>query len=364
VVTTNRSTSWRVAIFIALALAFVSVEGCYYMQAVGGHMEVMRKRRPLDDVLTDADADERLKARLRLIREARQFSVDELLLPDNDSYRTYADLERDYVVWNVFAAPEFSLEPKQWCFPVAGCVAYKGYFDEDRARAFAQDLEHKGYDVAVGGVAAYSTLGRFDDPVLNTMLHWSDNVLVETLFHELAHQKLYIKGDSGFNESFASAVAEIGLERWLASRGKAVDHRRMDEYQALQMAMLQLVSDYRSRLEKLYAAELTDELRRTQKRALLDELSARAEGLVEDSGLDTTNWLAAPLNNARLASIGLYEGEVPSFRSLLDACQESLACFYDRAESLARMDSDARAAELRRLAGDANADVQGVERGQ
>jgi predicted aminopeptidase len=158
---------------LVMVVLLVHLQGCYYMQAIHGHMEVMKSRRALGEVLADPSAPADLKERLMLVQEARQFAVDELGLPDNESYRSYANLERDYVVWNVFAAPEFSLEPKRWCFPVAGCVAYRGYFSRESAEAQVERLREDGYDVAVGGVAAYSTLGRFADPVLNTMMRWS-----------------------------------------------------------------------------------------------------------------------------------------------------------------------------------------------
>ena len=175
------------------------------------------------------DTSPELAARLRLVQEARQFSVDELGLPDNKSYRTYADIERDFVIWNVIAAPEFSTQPKTWCFPVAGCVGYRGYFSQDGARRESEKLKAKGFDVVVGGVAAYSTLGKFNDPVINSMMNWDDVELVGVLFHELAHQVLYVKGDTGFNESFATAVEEFGVHcgglnraaRWMTSRRTA-----------------------------------------------------------------------------------------------------------------------------------------------
>jgi predicted aminopeptidase len=195
-----------------------------HMQAIRGQIEVMHARQPIPEVIADEESPDELRKRLATVQEARDFAVEELLLADNKSYRSYADLGRDYVVWNVFAAPEFSLEPKTWCYPVAGCVAYRGYFAEEAARKKAQTLSDDGFDVAVGGVSAYSTLGRFSDPVLNTMMRWPDTQLIATIFHELAHQKLYVKGDTEFNESFATAVADIGIKRWLAkSRAAAVD---------------------------------------------------------------------------------------------------------------------------------------------
>ena len=205
-----------------LGICFL-LPACYYVQATRGQIEVLSKRQPIDEVLASPETAEELGRRLRLVQEARQFSIDELYLPDNKSYRSYSDLERDFVVWNVFAAPEFSLEAREWCYPIVGCVSYRGYFSEEAANGEAAKLRRKGFDSAVGGVPAYSTLGNFNDPVLNTMMRWDDVKLVSTLFHELAHQVLYIKDDTAFNESFATAVEEIGIERWLAKNGRQGD---------------------------------------------------------------------------------------------------------------------------------------------
>jgi predicted aminopeptidase len=268
----------------------MTLEGCYYVQAARGQFDLMRRRRPVEEVIADATSPEQLRQRLGMVRDARQFAVDELLLPDNGSYRNYADLERDYVVWNVIAAPEFSLDPKLWCYPVAGCVAYRGYFSEASAKKLADDLASQGFDVLVGGVAAYSTLGRFADPVLNTMMRWDDTELVETLFHELAHQKLYIKGDTGFNESFATTVAETGIRRWLSARGgseilDARDRRRTDYDAVLQLAMAA-----RGKLEALYASDLDVDAMRNAKRQILEGL-ARDAGKYDGNSDRGRNWL-------------------------------------------------------------------------
>jgi predicted aminopeptidase len=284
-----------------------------------------------------------------MVRDARQFAVDELLLPDNGSYRNYADVERDYVVWNVIAAPEFSLDPKLWCYPVAGCVAYRGYFSEASAKKLAADLAYKGFDVVVGGVAAYSTLGRFADPVLNTMMRWDDTDLVATLFHELAHQKLYIKGDTEFNESFATTVAEAGLRRWLSARSESeallVRDRRRADYESV----MQLAVAARGKLEALYASELDMEAMRDGKRQIFEALARDADNY-DGTANGARNWLGETLNNARLASLGLYEGRVAAFKVILHDCADDLSCFYSRAGNLAEMKSDDRDAELDRLA--------------
>lgn len=334
---------------VLLLLLLLTFEGCYYVQAIRGHSDLMRRRRPVEEVIEDAESPEELRRKLALLRDARAFSVAGLLLPDNDSYRSYADLDRPFVVWNVFAAPEFSLEPKTWCYPVAGCVAYRGYFDAEAAGKTGRKLRGQGYDVAVGGVAAYSTLGRFSDPLLNTMMHWSDTDLVATMFHELAHQKLYIKGDSGFNESFATAVAEFGIERWLVSRG---EYERLDNYlarKALRKDMMLLLEPTRLKLAALYSSDMDADAMRAEKTEILGSLSSNAAALIAANGADVNNWLAAPLNNANLVSLQLYEGYVDSFRVVLDQCRQQLACFYERAVDLAELDDEARRRALEDL---------------
>ena len=324
----------------------VPLTGCYYMQAASGQWEVMRKREPIDEVIRDSATSPELAARLRLLDEARDFSVEILGLPDNKSYRTYADLERDYVVWNVFAAPEFSLTPKQWCFPVAGCVSYRGYFSKDDALRESQRLSDDGFDVAVGGVAAYSTLGNFSDPILSTMLRWDDIDLVAVLFHELAHQVVYVKDDSAFNESFATAVEEIGVQLWLKSRG---EEKLMADYIAgreLQQSLLGLVAVARSVLEKVYASDIDVEDKRVLKRERLKTLAEDVAAEIQRNGGEGSGWLSGELNNARLISMTLYEGRLPSFRALYAKCENKLQCFYAEAKKMGALDFAEREAAL------------------
>ena len=324
----------RVLIGLLLLALILQTEACYYMQAARGHMDIMNKRRPVNEVIQDTDSPEALKERLQLVQEAREFSISKLYLPDNDSYRTYADLERDFVVWNVFAAPEFSLQAKTWCYPVAGCVGYRGYFAKEDAERQAEKLKGAGFDVIVGGVSAYSTLGKFSDPVLNTMMRWSDLDLVAVLFHELAHQQLYVKNDSEFNESFASAVEEFGVERWLRGRG---EDSRLQEYRSsreFRQQLLQHVQAARADLETLYASELDQSAMRQGKQDILSTLREAAGEQVERSGRNTPAWLRSPLNNATLIPLSLYQGRLDEFRQLLVECKEDLQCFYDQAEQL------------------------------
>ena len=319
------------------------------MQAIRGHADLMSRRRPVAEVINDSASSQELRMRLKSVNEARDFAVSELLLPDNRSYRSYSDLERDYVVWNVFAAPEFELEPKTWCYPVAGCVAYRGYFNADAAKKFSDRLIVDSYDTVVGGVSAYSTLGRFSDPILNTMMRWSDLELVSTMFHELAHQKLYIKGDTAFNESFATAVAEFGMQRWLSHKGESERLIARDDQSTVQQKMMVLVKSARKELTTLYAQDTKIELKRARKAEILNSLSNDAAQLISESETTLRNWLAAPLNNARLVSINLYEGRSNAFRAIMTSCDMDFACFYARANEIAELRDEARAAALSAL---------------
>ena len=335
---------------LLIGVALLQSAGCYYMQAVGGQLELMRKREPIAELLADQTLSPELRRKLELVLDARRFATRELGLPDNDSYRSYADLERDFVVWNVFAAPEFAFDAKTWCFPIVGCVAYRGYFSEEAARALADRLREEGFDVYVGGVPAYSTLGRFDDPVLNTMLRWPDVNLVGTLFHELAHQRLFIRNDTAFNESFASAVAEIGLERWARAHPETIDlaeHRRRER---LRQDMTALAATARADLESIYASDADDASRRSLKQSRLERLSADARRLATSRGFPDAGWLRPPLNNARLLSVILYSDHLPAFLQLFENCREAFDCFYAEAERIGAMDADARAAALEALA--------------
>jgi len=322
--------------FVLILVLSLLLSGCYYMQAAKGQLELNRKREPIEEVLQAEDTSPELAARLRLVQEARQFSVDELGLPDNKSYQTYADIERDFVIWNVIAAPEFSTQPRTWCFPVAGCVGYRGYFSQDDAQHESEKLAAKGFDVVVGGVAAYSTLGKFNDPVISSMMNWDDVELVGVLFHELAHQVLYVKGDTGFNESFATAVEEFGVLRWLESRGQVDDIAAYRKSRQLRQDLMSLVADARVELDDLYASDLDDKAMRRQKETRLQSLGEDAAGLLQRNGRDGSKWLNGELNNARLVSMTLYEGRLPEFRTLLDQCEQRIECFYDESRALAR----------------------------
>ncbi len=322
---------------ICVVAAIISISGCYYLQAARGQLEVLGKRDPIVDVIGDPRTAPELADRLRFVQEARAFSITELGLPDNKSYQSYADVERDFIVWNVFAAGEFSLAPRQWCYPIVGCVSYRGYFKQQAAEREALKLKEKGFDVHLGGVAAYSTLGKFDDPVLSTMMRWDDVQLASVLFHELAHQLLYVKGDTGFNESFATAVEEFGIGRFLLGKGMNKALNSYDDNKALRRRLMQLVGDARDDLRILYAERIDDSDKRQLKQQRIDRLTTGLRRELMESGRDSVAWLKKPLNNARIASLALYEGRLPEFRIMLDRCNDDLSCFYDEARRISKL---------------------------
>jgi predicted aminopeptidase len=336
---------YRIARLLTIAAALLPLTGCYLMQAATGQMAISSKREPIAEVLADSATPPPLRARLEYVAAARDFASRELGLPDNESYRSYADLGRPYVVWNVFAAPEFSVEPRRWCFPIAGCVVYRGYFNEESARTYARKLRRRGDDVAVGGVAAYSTLGHFNDPVLSTMLGWSDAQLAGTLFHELAHQVVYVPGDSEFNESFATVVEEAGLERWLLARQRGQDLVAWREQRERQAEFIALLLSARSKLRSLYESALPDDEKRSRKQYAFGELKLAYQQLKQQwngyPGYD--RWFDRTLTNAHLVSAATYYGCVPGLQRVLSEVDGDLPRFYDEARRLARMDKDARA---------------------
>jgi predicted aminopeptidase len=309
-----------------------------------GQLEIVTKRNPIAAVIASPATPEPLRKRLEYVSSAREFASNELGLPNNKSYRSYADLDRPFVVWNVFATDEFSVEPRRWCFPIAGCVVYRGYFSEARADNYARRLRFAGEDTNVGGVAAYSTLGHFDDPVLNTMLGWNDVQLAGTLFHELAHQVVYVPGESEFNESFATIVEEAGLERWLTKRGRVEEMRVWYTQRERSEQFIGLLLVTRERLRNLYAEKLPPDVMRDRKQTEFGrlkfeytQLKAKWNGY---SGYD--RWFDRALNNAHLVSAATYHGCLPRFRELFKSGDEDFARFYANVEDLAKEPREVR----------------------
>jgi predicted aminopeptidase len=346
----------RKGLWLAAALATACLAGgcssvSYYMQAIGGQMELMRKARPIPDVLADAATGADLKRKLERVVQIRNFASRALQLPDNDSYRRYADIQRPYVVWNVFATPEFSVQPKEWCFPFAGCVSYKGYFADLDAQRLAAELRKQGYDAYTGGVPAYSTLGWFKDPVLNTFIRYPDAEIARLIFHELAHQLAYAQGDTTFNESFAVAVEEEGVQRWLTAHGTPEQKTGFDQAQVHRGAFMDIVAQYRARLAQLYSQNLSPAEMRAQKAQAFAQMRADYVQLKQGwngfSGYDW--WFSQPLNNAQLASVAIYTQLVPAFQTLLRENGGDLLRFYAEVKRLAALSPVARAAEMKRL---------------
>jgi predicted aminopeptidase len=322
--------------------------GCYVLQAATGEYRLLHARTPIAALIADPKTPSALRARLEEVQAAREFASRELGLPDNGSYRSYADIGRPFVVWNVVAAPEFSLQPKRWCFPVAGCVAYRGYFHERQARNLALELEARGFDVVIEGVPAYSTLGRFADPVISSMLRYDDDELAATIFHELAHQLIYVKNDSEFNEAFATTVEEVGLARWLEHEGAAQRIERFHTEQQREAALLALLRPARAQLAALYESGASFAELRAGKQRILGELAADIGALERRQGVRYPvydQWIAAGLNNAQLAAVATYYDCVPGFKRLLAAGNGDLPRFYAAVRELAgepRADRHAR----------------------
>jgi predicted aminopeptidase len=341
----------------ALLMLVVGLSGCqtigFYAQAVNGQLAVWRASEPIEDVLENEQTDPNLRQRLVLVSEIREFASGELGLPDNDSYRRYADLNRPYVVWNVFAAPELSLVPVRWCFPIAGCVGYRGYFSNEGAEKFAATLKEEGLngenlDVYVGGVPAYSTLGWFADPVLNTFIGYRDAELARLIFHELAHQVAYAQGDTMFNESFATTVELEGVRRWLEHSGRSDQFEAYLAGRSRQKDFLDLVMRARDRLEGVFEEEISDEEKRFLKVDAYTRLLADYEKLKDEwggfSGYD--RWFRQSLNNAKLGSVAAYNELVPAFQRLLSDHGGDLESFYAAVVKLTKLTLEERREQL------------------
>lgn len=336
------------AVTLAACAAFDTVD--YYWQGAAGQLELLSRSEPIPNVIGKSDAA--LAARLKRIREIREFASRELGLPDNGSYTRYTDLGRAYVTWNVFATPELSLRPRQWCFPIAGCVNYRGYFREAGAKSESKRLKAGGNDVYVGGVPAYSTLGWFDDPVLSSFVSWPETEIARLIFHELAHQLLYVKSDTAFNESFAVTVEEAGIARWLASRNDSKMTKLAARADRMRSIFRDLVGTTREQLNEIYASNATDDAKRRAKNRIVAAMkSAYESAKASEPGLSGYDrWFAEQPNNAALAAVGLYTDRVPAFRELLHEASDDLPTFYARVRALAARPKRGREAQLDALA--------------
>jgi predicted aminopeptidase len=345
---------------VALA-ATLCLGGCtnlgYYWQSVSGHLGIMGAARPVRELVAETSLSPRLRERLALSQRIRDYAVSELKLPDNPSYRKYADLRRSAAVWNVTAAPAFSLELKTWCFPVTGCVGYRGYYDEREARAEAADLAQQGYEVNVYPVTAYSTLGYMNwaggDPLLNTFVGYPEGELARIIFHELAHQVVYTKNDTTFNESFATAVERLGGERWLQSQADDKARQEYAAFDARRRMFRTLSHTTRPRLEALYETPgLSVEARTEAKRRIYEEFRAQYAQMKADSGMDPARWRAYDrwvneANNAFFGAQAAYDELVPGFEALFRANGGDWQRFYDAVRQLAELPREERHRKLK-----------------
>ncbi|HSH89293.1 MAG TPA: aminopeptidase [Ramlibacter sp.] len=347
------------AVVAVVAATAFCLTGCanlgYYWQSATGHLKMMNAARPVEDWMADTAAPERLKTRLALSQRIRAFAVSELQLPDNPSYHRYADLKRTAVVWNVVAAPAYSTTLKQWCFPVTGCVGYRGYFSETEARAEAAKAAVEGYETAVNPVPAYSTLGWMNwaggDPLLNTFIYYPEGELARLVFHELAHQVLYAKNDTMFNESFASAVERLGSARWLATQASEAARQDYAQYDGRRNQFRALTLATRRRLEQIYETTKGDERDRLKK-AAMEDFRAQYVRLRDSWGGDPARfrgydrWVENA-NNASFGTQAAYDELVPGFESLFARVGGDWKRFYDAAKALEALPKEERHQRLK-----------------
>lgn len=350
------------------ALLLLSITGChtvsYYSQAVRGQYQIVSRQRSIREILGDRKTPANLSNQLVLVLRLHDFAERELKLKPNGQYLTYADLGRRFAVWNVYATPEFSLQAKTWWYPVVGRLKYRGYFDEAAARRYGTNLAAQGFDVCVGGVEAYSTLGWFRDPVLNTFAFSSETDLAETLFHELAHQRVFVSGDTDFNEAFATAVAEEGVFRWLLAQSNAVACSRYRAERLRKEQFVALLFKTRTELQAIYGeidsgtpggkpvrydTTLSDEEKRRRKKIAFEQLRQNYERLKADWGgnAEWDTWIYRPLSNAELSTMDTYYRLVPAFHEVLRATGGNLEKFYAEMQRTAKLSKAERGRLLR-----------------
>jgi predicted aminopeptidase len=337
-----------------MAAVAIMAGGCsqlgYFVQAAQGQFDLLAEARPIDDWLANPDTSEVLRNKLNTVKKIRAFAAQELDLPNNGTFTTYADLKRPYVMWNVVATPELSLKPLQWCFPVAGCVNYRGYYSKEQAQAYAEQLRAERYDVEVSGVPAYSTLGWFNDPVLSTFIRYPEGEVARMVFHELAHQVVYVPGDSRFNESFAVAVEEAGVARWMERYGDDKMRKSYAEYEGRKQDFLALLMKHRRALEANYRRDASDAEKRREKEAIFRTLKEDYEVLKARWGgyRGYDRWFEQPLSNAHLAAIATYHDFVPGFRALLEK-EKRFDKFYQAVRTLSALGTEERHRQLAAL---------------
>ena len=341
--------------FLHCVSASLLLCGCstvdYYSQTVAGHLQLMGQREPIDQLIEDGSTAEPLRRKLESIREIRDFASRELGLPDNESYRSYAAIDREAVVWAVVATEEFSVDPLHWCYPIIGCASYRGYFSQRKADYGAHRLVEDGMDVAVLPVPAYSTLGWFDDPIPSSVIQWPEPRLAGLVFHELAHQRLYVAGDTAFNEAFATTVQQTGVRRWLKHKGDAAALDRWRLQQQREQAFVALLLDARQRLAQLYGHLPAEQEARLLKTAEFERLKADYQLLKRRwggyGGYD--GWFQQLPNNAHLASVATYQQWVPACLLLLQRVGGDMQAFYLACERLGELTPQQRRQRMQSL---------------
>lgn len=309
----------------------------YYAQSIGGHLSLMSQREPVAELLLEAKPI--LKERLMLSQEIRRFAIDTLGLPDNQSYTSYVELDRPYVVWNVFASERLSLDIKQWCYWIIGCANYRGYYDQADAKRYAESLREQGYDVMVAGISAYSTLGWFADPLTSALLRRNGANLAELIFHELAHQTVFIKNDSRFNEAFATVVGEQGALYWLEQTQQYDVLAQYQRQQAVYDEFLSLLRQTRQQLQDNYQSAAADEQKLQKKADIFIQMKINYEQLKKERWNGEPwyqSWFDRPLNNSRFVSMATYRDLVPAFEALFERCDRDFRRFYQRVEAISR----------------------------
>lgn len=335
----------KLLLAVSIAGLLVSCETVnYYTQAARGQLAILAAREDILKMLDDPGLEPQLRDKFIAVLSIRDFAQAELHLPVGANYLTYVEVDREHVVWNVFAAPEFSVEPVSWCYPIAGCVSYRGYFSEAAALRYADRLAAQNYDVYTGGIDAYSTLGWFDDPLLSTVSDRPDYQLAALIFHELAHQIVYISGDTTFNESFATAVERAGLRQWLIDGERADILAQAEAERGRQEQFVALVLRSREALEALYQQDATEDSKRQRKAQILQQLRADYAALQLEwdgyNGYD--NWFANSLNNAQLSTVSSYNDLVPFFNSVLEVVDGDFPQFYQEVRRIADMEEESR----------------------
>lgn len=340
---------------LVFSLALVLFSGCqswsFYSQAALGQIQILSGREDITRLLVSEETPESLRFKLKKILEIRSFASEKLGLPVGSNFSKYVSIDRPHVLWNVYATPRYSLTPLSWCFPFAGCVTYRGYFTEIGARRYAESLDEEGFDTYVGGVRAFSTLGWFDDVVLSTVLQQSEEELAALIFHELAHQVVYVPGDTEFNEGFATTVEREGLQLWLddkASVGQNVVLNRVEVAEERKKDFISLIFETKEILENVYDSGIEKKEMEGRKRAVQKKLRVKYEGMKESwggySGYD--NWFSGELNNAQISTVVSYNETVPGFNSIFVQENRNFFNFYKRVKELSKTDKATRDAVL------------------